>query len=248
MNAVIGSLELALPFWMVCPTTYVGMGYESRRNGMTVLISCAIIAWMNKRSRYVRFMENAIQQSPLRGFRIGIGSTMFVLVCVSLIPITLDPKESILGLLCFSVYLSLIFLGIVLGIISLENLRGIVTNSMEEENGKKSQRGKTVSVISTSGRVLGYICVAPFYRWLVRKEMSFLFLCLLACVCWLLYVVSFSLHTAAPSPTTTSRRKESQFITAMSGLVSFSQEAFLVAFADVSFLLNEFSRKENARA
>mmetsp|Transcript_1658 Transcript_1658/g.4185 ORF Transcript_1658/g.4185 Transcript_1658/m.4185 type:complete len:1052 (-) Transcript_1658:1353-4508(-) len=252
VHVMIGSLEIALPFWMISPASCGGMGCEPHRIGMAMLASCVLISWTNKRSRFSRLIQFTIQKSPLRGFRIGIGTTCFILTCVSLIPITSDQNKSTLRLLCFSAYLSLIFFGTVLGITSLEHLRGIVIIS-GEEGGDTLQNVRPLWVTSAIGRIAGYIFVAPVYRWSIRKELSFplnasFFLCLLACVCWLLYVVSFSIHTAAPSPPLKrSKKKESQFITAMAGWFSFAQELLIVALADVSFLVKELSRKNSPR-
>jgi len=253
VNVVVGSLELALPYWIISPPIYGGMGYEPRRNGMAVFASCFIISWATKRSRVSQLTRSTIEKSPLRGFRIGIGTICFVLLCASLIPTTSDPSKSTIGLACFSAYLSFIFFGGIFAIQSLEHLRGVVRSSREEGNAGWMQNSKSTSAMSAIGRAVGYICVAPIYRWSIQKELSFplnasFFMCLLACICWLLYIVSFSLHTAAPSPPNShTKRKESQFMSAMVGWFSFAKEVLLVAFGDVTFLVNELSKGDSRR-
>ena len=49
---VIGSLEMALPYWIISPIIYGGLGCEARRNGMAVFDTCFIISWAIKRSRF----------------------------------------------------------------------------------------------------------------------------------------------------------------------------------------------------
>ncbi|KAL7539735.1 hypothetical protein ACHAXR_009562 [Thalassiosira sp. AJA248-18] len=237
---VVGSLEFTLPYWIIFPPIHGGMGYEAWRNGTAVFVSCCFNSWAIKRSRFPQLTLSTIEKSPLRGFRIGIGTSCFILMCVSLIPITSNSIKSTLGLLCFCSYLSLIFFGVTLGLLSLEYLRVLVIKSSEEGNISLGW----MQARSAFGRIVGYICIAPIFRWSIKKELSFplnasLFLCLLACICWLLYIVSFSLHTASPSHTSHTKRKQSQFMSAMGGWVSFIKEVVLVACADISFLTNE---------
>ena len=239
---VIGSIELALPYWLISPLKHGGLGYEPRGNSMAVLVSSLIIAWAIKRSRFNDLVRSAIDKSPLRGFRIGIGSSSFFFMCIGLIPITSDTNESTMGLLCFSAYLSLLFMSTTMGIVSLEQLRTLVIIS-EEGSATFGWLQNTNLIFSTLGRATGIVFIAPIFRWSVKGGLSFplnasFFLCIMACVCWLLYIISFSLHIAAPSlPTTTHmKRKQSQFLSAMSGWISFMKEVIVVACADVSWL------------
>ena len=99
------------------------------------------------------------------------------------------------------------------------------------------------------GRVTGYMCVAPIFRWSILSELSYplnasFALCLLAGISWLLYIVSFSLHTAAPSSapnadTVRLTKKESQFMSAMASWISFGKEVLVVASSDIRFLAGE---------
>jgi len=257
---VIGSLEMALPYWMISSPTHGGLGCGSRMNGMAVLVSCLIIAWTIKRSRFFRLARSTIEESPLRGFRIGVGTTCFVLACVGLIPLTLDPNRSTLGLFCFSVHLSLLFFGCALGILSLGHLRSVVITPLVEGSNASFpiepgwvQSPKSISAVSTVGRIVGYLFIPPIFRWSIQTDLFFpfnasFFLCLLACLCWMLYIVSFSLHAAAPSPPIRRTEKmESQFMSAMLGLYSFIKEVLLVAFVDVNFLANALSRRGSSR-
>jgi len=239
---VIGSLELALPYWIISPPDYGGLGCEARRNGMAILVSCLIIFLAIKRSRFSQLTRSTIERSPLRGFRIGIGAMCFFLVCLGLIPLTLEPNRSTLGLFCFSAYLSFIFFGVTLGILALEHVRNVVLYSTEEESETFLQSSKSTLTVSMFGRVAGYIFVAPIFRWSIRKDLFFplnasFFLCLLAFICWMVYIVSFSLHTEAPPPTMNrTKKKETMFMSAMVGLLSFIRQVFWVAFADINFL------------
>jgi len=234
---IIGSLEVVLPYWIITPPSNGGMWYEPQRSGTVIFISCLIITWLNKRSRFSKLARRTIEKSALRGFRIGIGSTCFFLMCVGLIPyVALNPVKSNWALTCLSVYLSIIFLGISLCIISLECLRGIASSSsIEQRSGSRSLLW---------GRIAGYLCVMPIFRWSTFNELSFplnssFTLCILAGVCWLLYIISFSLHTAPSSNTDNMKKKESQFMSAISIWVSFGKEVLVVTSSDIRFLLSE---------
>jgi len=235
---IIGSLEVVLPYWIITPPSNGGMGYEPQRSGTAIFISCLIITWLNKRSRFSKLARRTIEKSALRGFRIGIGSTCFFLMCVGLIPyVALNPVKSNWALTCLSVYLSIIFLGISLCIISLECLRGIVgSSSMEQRSGSSRS--------SLWGRIAGYLCVMPIFRWSALSELSFplngsFALCILAGISWLLYIISFSLHTAPSSNIDNTKKKESQFMSAISIWVSFGKEVLVVTSSDIRFLLSE---------
>lgn len=249
---VVGALELALPYWIAIPSAYGGLGCGPQQNGMVLLVSYVIYMWATNRSRRLSRLlaRSNIEKCPLMGFRIGIGITCFFLVCVGFIPIILDPTHSILGLLCFSVSLSWISFGGALGILSLEHLRWKVKRqfSMSRHDRVSSlgddESSKSVSLVSTFGRIVGYVSIAPIFRWSVvvgRKDLYFpfnasFFLCLLACVCWLLYIGSFSLHTAVSAsspPTDYTKQKKSQLGAAMAGCFSFIKEVGVTARSDI---------------
>ncbi|KAL7554579.1 hypothetical protein ACHAWF_018063 [Thalassiosira exigua] len=251
---VVGALELALPYWAMTPPSRGGMGYEAHGNGTAVFLSCCVIAWAIRRPRMSQFALSTIEKSPLRGFRIGIGTTCFMLVCLGLIPIALKPSESTLILVCFSAYLSLIFIACSLGNLSLVHLRDLAVKPSQEHSSPQSVHWRTV--IPPFGRAAGYICVVPIFRVPLQKGLPFplnasFFLCLLACVCWLLYILSFSLHTPAvaspPPPLGHANKKEPQFIGAISSNLLFVREVFVVAYADVGFLVNELSQRDHHR-
>ena len=218
------------------------MGYETQDSGLAVFCSCIFITYMNKRSRFIKLARCTNDKSPLRGFRIGIGSTCFFLICISLIQCVTSYWNSTLVLVGLSIHLSIIFLSIILGIISLDYIRDAIGSSVD---------GRGSSKASIIGRILGYIIVAPIFRWSVMSELSYplnasLPLCLLAGVCWLLYIISFSLHTTGPSSSTAStrRQKESEFMSAMSSCVKFGKEIWIVASTDITFLTSKLLLKE----
>ncbi|KAL9183982.1 hypothetical protein ACHAXT_002068 [Thalassiosira profunda] len=242
LHVVVGSLELALPYWMIDPPQRGGMGYEAHKNGATVFVSGLLTLSTMKCMRHSQLTQSTVEKSPLRGFRIGIGTACFALICTSLIPLTSD-SYSVLGLASLSGCLSLTFLGIGWALVSLEYLRGSVVNSSEEGNGASISQ-QSPPWRSAIARVAGYIGVAPTHRWSIRNDLPFpldgsFFLILSGCACWLLYVISFALHTAAPAsvPTSEEKKKESQFLSAVSGVFSFVREVLLVAGTDIGILV-----------
>lgn len=247
VSVVVGSLEVVLPYWMVSPTAHGGPGCEAQRNGTAVLVSCLFVALAAKRPRLSRLARSAVDDAPLRGFRIGIGTTGVALAALGLVPLASDPGRSTTGLLCVAAHLALVILGLALGTLSLGRLRDAAAASSPGE--VRRARGAR-SAASAAGRVVGCLGAAPIFCWSLQRDLFFplnasFSLCLLACVCGLLYIVSFSLHVASPPPASAgrSRKMESQFTSAVVACISFIKEVFLVALADVTFLANGPSRK-----
>jgi len=255
LYTVIGSIELALPLCIVSPTSFGGMGYEARRNGFLAFATCAIIALVMKRTNFSRLSWSIAEVSPLRGFRIGVGALGFFLVCVSLIS-----TDSIFGFLCLVLYFALVYFAGATGAVSVECLHCIALGSFKAgsdtlpilfswmKGNNSTEKSKSI------GRLIGYISASSIFRWSMRQHRPFplgasFHLTLSAMMCWVLYVVSFSLRTVSmpSSPYTgshsTRRRKKSQFVQAITGWFIFVKEAFMVAFSDVVFLADTFSQR-----
>ncbi|KAL7471621.1 hypothetical protein ACHAXS_011931 [Conticribra weissflogii] len=255
LHAIIGSIELALPLCIISPTSFGGMGYEARRNGFLAFATCSIIALSIRKTDFSRLSWSIAEISPLRGFRIGVGALGFFLVCVSLIS-----TDSIFGFLCLVLYFALVYFAGATGVVSVECLRCIALGSFKGGNVTLPivftwMKGNNSTVTSGStGRLIGYISASSVFRWSVRQHRPFPLgasfqLCLSAMMCWVLYIVSFSLRTVSipPSPYTGSnsarRRKKSQFVQAVTGWFIFVKEAFMVAFSDVLFLADTLSKR-----
>ena len=162
--AVIGSIELAMPLWTISPD---GMGYESRRTGMACFGTCFIILQALKRMK-PHLSSRSIQKNPSRSVRIGILTSCLSLACLNLIPLTSRPDKSLLGLGCISMLCAFIYLGLVLGVMSVDHLRATAISSLNNSSDLPSglafmQSHKSSPVLAFLGRVVGHVCFLAIY-------------------------------------------------------------------------------------
>ncbi|KAL7454014.1 hypothetical protein ACHAWC_005644 [Mediolabrus comicus] len=164
--AIIGSVELAMPLWAISPD---GMGYEPRKTGMGCFGTCFIILQALKRMKPY-LSSQSIHKNPLRSVRIGILTACLALACVNLLPLTSNPDKSVLGLCCLAALGACIYLGLVLGVMSVGHLRTIAINSLQgcsetlPSGLAFMQSHKSSPTLAFLGRVVGYICfLAIFY-------------------------------------------------------------------------------------
>lgn len=164
--AIIGSVELAMPLWVISPD---GMGYEPSRTGMACFGTCFIILQALKRIKSY-LSSQSIHKNPLRSVRRGILTACLALACVNLLPLTSNPDKSLLGLCCLAALGACIYLGLVLGVMSVGHLRATAINSLQGcsetlPSGLAFMQSHTSSpTLAFLGRVVGYICfLAIFY-------------------------------------------------------------------------------------
>lgn len=250
LHSMLGAIELTLPLWAIVPSIQGGLGYEAHSTGMMISFTCASIFLFKTKTRMCHLASSIAETSPLRGFRIGMGSMGFFWLCLSLVLYISPPNKSTMGLLSLIFYFTILYYACSVGLISVEHLRSIGTSSFAEGSDTLPWLFTLIGSDDSTpklcilGRSIGYVVAAPIFRWSIRLPLNASCLLLASCSSWFLYTVSFSLHTVAPSPVLNrkSRRKESQFVTAMMGWISFIKELFVVACGDVSFLLKEMAR------
>ena len=248
-HMLIGAIELTLPLLLIIPPKQ-GIGFEARRAGMTLFATCLTISWILKRSRLSEKLVSITEKSPLSAFRIGLGSSGFFWLCTSILLYITPPCTSTLGLLCLSFSFTLIFFTSTLGIISASYLRKIAIASFAEghytlPNGCLWMQHDNMSPrLTLLSKSFGMVVAAQVIRWYIMIPITGLCFVVLACVCAFLYVLSFALHSVAPPPAKReSRRKVSQFVTAMAGLYWFLRDLVLAALGDTKFLWKELREK-----
>jgi hypothetical protein len=162
--AVIGSIELATPLWTISPD---GMGYEPRRTGMACFGTCFIILQALKRMKPY-LSSRSIEKNPSRSVRLGVLISCLSLACINLIPLTANPDKSLLWLVCLSTLCAFIYLGLVLGVMSVDYLRATAIRSFNHcsdvPSGLAFMQSHTSSpVLALLGRTIGYICFLAIY-------------------------------------------------------------------------------------
>ena len=248
-HMVIGAIELTLPLLLIIPPKQ-GVGFEARRAGMTLFATCLTILCILRRSRLSSRMVSITEKSPLSAFRIGLGSSSFFWLCTSFLLYITPPSTSKLGVLCMTFCLALIFFTSTLGIMSVSYLRKIAIASFSEGNVTLPkwcswmQHDSITPRLTLLSRSFGMVVAAPVIRWYIVIPITGLSFIVLACVCAFLYVISFALHSVAPPPANReTRRKVSQFVTAMTGIYWFIKDLVLVALGDIKFLWKELRDK-----
>ncbi|KAL7492408.1 hypothetical protein ACHAWT_001895 [Skeletonema menzelii] len=162
--AVIGSIELSMPLWVISPD---GMGYESRRSGMACFGTCFVILQALKRVK-PHLSSRSIQKNPSKNVRIGILISCVSLACINLIPLTSNHDKSLLGLVCLSALCAFVYLSLVLGVMSVDYLRATAISSSNDCSDLPSgltfmQSHKSSPVLVFLGRVVGYVCFLAIY-------------------------------------------------------------------------------------
>jgi hypothetical protein len=83
--AVQGAIETAVPLWMLSPALLGGLGYSPSRSGM-VLFSISMVLLWNMRTKVARLVSQIPNKSPMRAFRIAVGSEAACLALLFLVP------------------------------------------------------------------------------------------------------------------------------------------------------------------
>lgn len=243
-HMLIGATELVLPILCIIPPKQ-GFGMEMRQVATVGFFLFATISLIS-RSMQSR-ISSITQKSPLSGFRIGFGSSGFIWLCIDLALSVTPPNKSKWGILALTFYPPLLIFSSTIGIASAYQLRRISTATFAEGNETIPrwcawiQYDNKTPRLSLCARAVGMALAAPVLRWMLLVPFYGSSFIALACICGFLYTVSFSLHTVTPPPTPAerSRRKVSQFVSAMMGLWSFIAELVTVAGGDVKFLWKE---------
>ncbi len=163
--AVMGSIELSMPLWVISPD---GMGYESRSTGLACFGTSFIILQALKRMK-PHLSSKSIQKNPSRNVRMGTSVSCLSLVCINLIPLTSNHDKSLLGLVFLSTLGTFVYLGLVLGVMSVDHLRATAISSSNDSSAMLPsglafmQSHKSTPVLISLGRIVGYICFLAIY-------------------------------------------------------------------------------------
>ena len=83
--AVQGAIETVVPLWLLSPALLGGLGYSPSRSGM-VLFSVSMVLLWNMRTKVARVLSQLPSKSPMRAFRIAVGSEAMCLALFFMIP------------------------------------------------------------------------------------------------------------------------------------------------------------------
>ncbi len=85
-SALQGTLELVVPLWILSPPILGGLGYMPSRSGVALFCSAVVLLWVMRTMTLPRLMSQIPVKSPLRAFRIGVGTETVLLLLLALVP------------------------------------------------------------------------------------------------------------------------------------------------------------------
>jgi len=207
--AVQGALETALPLWMLAPPVLGGLGYDSRKSGVSIFCSSLVLVFF-LRSKIAVGLSQLPTKAPLRAFRVGVGTQLILLIILAVVPAivtTVTKKESVLVLTSTVIVIGGMALAILLGRAGAAVLHQISSKSFATISGRKSTflgrclDGSFTGFLGISGEVIGALFAALLFGWSTDAHRPFPFdgaciFCVLALICSFVYTLSLSLHVS----------------------------------------------------
>jgi hypothetical protein len=84
-SAIQGVIETAIPFWILIPTEFGGLGYAPSRSGVTLFCSLMMLLWV-MRTKVSKVISQIPTKAPMRAFRVGVGAECALLTLLALVP------------------------------------------------------------------------------------------------------------------------------------------------------------------
>jgi len=221
--AAQGSLETIVPLWLLSPQVLGGLGYEPRRSAFALFTASIVVMWL-LRSKMAKGVGGIPANSPMRGYRIGVGTEAVLLLLLPFIPY-ISNFDSMLVLTTNALFFAAMFIASVIGRISSVKLHSIASSAYVEKISLRCnartlfgqclnmvadfvQKGGLSYVLGVTGEMVGALIVTPIIVWSSQNDhhfpldASFAFYTGSA-LCASLYMASFSFRIAGE---TTSRR------------------------------------------
>ena len=85
-SAVQGATEVAIPLWILTPSSKGGLGYSPFRSGISMFCSCLALLCIFQ-TNLLCFVSRIPFENPLRGLRFGVGSGFFLFALLGALPI-----------------------------------------------------------------------------------------------------------------------------------------------------------------
>eukprot|EP00934_Nitzschia_sp_Nitz4_P004940 Nitzschia sp. Nitz4//scaffold2_size372955//258624//261620//NITZ4_000451-RA/size372955-processed-gene-0.50-mRNA-1//1//CDS//3329546862//4930//frame0 len=220
-SCIQGMIETAIPFWILTPPELGGLGYEPSRSGVAMFSSALVLLWVMQTnvSKVISMMPG---KTPIRSFRIGVGSQSVLLFLLCTVPRTVQPEgrsNAVLVMAVTIVFMSCIVLASLLGRASSTILHRLAATRMAEKEmvphywwvkyyGKNNflqncESGRMTSHIKFGSEIVGVLLTAPLGWLSLNPELPALLdgtfcLFLSSVVTLMLYALSFrfQLNTA----------------------------------------------------
>ena len=253
--AAQGSLETIVPLWLLSPQGFGGLGYEPRRSAFALFTASIVVMWL-LRSKMAKGVGGIPANSPMRGYRIGVGAEAVLLLLLPFIPY-ISNFDSMLVLTTNALFFAAMFIASVIGRISSVKLHSIASSAYVEKISLRCdagtvfgqclnmvadfvQKGGLSYVLGVTGEMVGALIVTPIIVWSSQNDhhfpldASFAFYTGSA-LCASLYMASFSFRIAGETP---SRRVVDERMSAPSSC-SIIRDIIAVSSQDMASMFEE---------
>ena len=242
-SAVQGSLEVLLPLWMLSPPLAGGLGFSPLSSCILLLFTFLALLGIIRKI-HTEAISRVVIHTPLRAFRLGIGSQMLLLALLASIAGSFTPSQSELSMLCtlgiFVTFVGTAF-AVIFGHSSSMVLHNMALNGIDLREGyygfaKRPTglewHGKT-SVFCLIGEILGAFIFIPVWSWTMSDSEPEPFRATpamlgVSSVCLLMYLSSLYLHLMPSKQTRWS---------------DFAHEAIVLGAADMASLFGDSKSK-----
>lgn len=214
--AAQGSLETIIPMWLLSPQVFGGLGYDPRRSAFALFTASIVVMWL-LRSKMAKSVGSIPSNSPMRGYRIGVGAEAVILMILPFIPY-ISNFDNMLVLTTNALCSASIFIASIIGRMSCAKLHMIASSAYVEKISLRCdtrtgigqclnmiadfvQKGGLSYILGVTGELIGSLIVTPIIVWSSQAQhpfplnASFSFYTG-AALCIFLYMSSFSFRVA----------------------------------------------------
>lgn len=263
--AAQGSLETILPIWLLAPKIIGGLAFEPRMSGFALFTASIVVMWL-LRSKVSRRIASIPHVAPMCGYRIGVGSEVFLLMLIPTISY-ISNYDSMLTLTTNILLSSAMFIASVLGRISSSKLHTLASSAYVNKLHLRCddrtklglalnrianfvQNGGWTLMIGISGEIIGALVVSPIMVWSIKGEHSFpldasFAFYTAAILCTFLYFFSFSFTVIMEGSSKDKYKSQKAQISRFS-FFSFVKEIVSVSAADMASLFQESNWSSSA--
>lgn len=263
--AAQGSLETLLPIWLLAPKDIGGLAFEPRMSGFALFTASIVVMWL-LRSKVARRIASIPHIAPMCGYRIGVGSEVFLLMLIPTISY-ISNYDSMLTLTTNILLSAAIFIASVLGRVSSSKLHNLASSAYVNKLHLRCddrtklglalnrianfvQNGGWTLMIGLTGEIVGALVVSPIMVWSIKGEHSFpLDACFAfytaAVLCAFLYFFSFS-FTVTMEGSSKNKHKTEKVQVSRFSIFSFVKEIVSVSAADMASLFQESNWSSSA--
>lgn len=256
--AAQGSLEAIIPLWLLAPKDIGGLAYEPRMSGFALFTASVVVMWI-LRSKVANRVASIPHMAPMCGYRIGVGSEVFLLLLFPFIPF-ISNRDSMLTLTTNILLSAAMFIASVLGRVSSSKLHTLASAEYVKKLHLRCddrtklglalnqianfvQNGGWTLLIGICGEIAGALLVSPIIVWSIQEEHYFPFdasftFHTAAALCAFLYFFSFS-FTVSVESTGKNPLKTNRTITSRCSILPFIKEIISVSAADMASLFHE---------